>query len=101
MHWAAIVFGWPGALAAVAMSAGGLLIKRPALVWAGASLGLPFMVYLAGAPRFWFVPAVAVPCHFAAAVALGRRFTGLAWLLFMPTPLLTFYVATVVALYAP
>ena len=101
MPWVAIVFGWPAAVAAIAVSAAGLLTKRPALVWAGASLGLPFMVYLAGAPRFWFVPAAGVPCHFAAAIALNRGLTGLAWLLFAPTPLLTLYVAAVVALYAP
>jgi len=137
MHWAAIVFGWPAALTALALSASGLALRRPALVWAGAIVGLPFMLYLMGAPRFWFLPAIAAPCHFAAAAVLGRagrprghapltegspfdpstslaslavprarrapllRAELVAWLLFLPTPLLTAYVAVVVALYAP
>jgi len=101
MHWAAIVFGWPAAFTAVALSAVGLVIRRPALVWAGAGVGLPFMLYLLGAPRFWFLPAAAAPCHFAAASALARGSARLAWLLFLPTPLLTGYVLAVVVLFAP
>lgn len=93
MHWAAIVFGWPAALTSIAVSGAGLLSQRAALVWIGAIIGLPFMYYLLGTPRFWPAAAAAVLTHFAAAVAVGLRWRLLAWLLFLPAPLLTSYVA--------
>ena len=69
------------------------------LVVLGAAAGLPFMFYLFGTPRFWPFAASAVPMHLAAAAALWQRLGPVAWLLFIPTPLLTGYVGAVVAGY--
>ena len=96
MHWAAIVFGWPGALSSIALSTIGLLLRRPVLVVAGAVVGLPFMFYLFATPRFSAFAAVVALFHLGAGVALWKRRTLVAWLLFIPTPLLTSYVAALV-----
>jgi hypothetical protein len=96
MHWAAIVFGWPAAFTSVVLSCSGLAIDRAAYVWAGAFVGLPFMFYLFLTPGFWMFATMAALCHFGAAVALARRSRVLAWMLFLPTPLLMWYVATAV-----
>ena len=96
MHWAAIVFGWPAAFAAVLVSTTGLVLRFPALVAAGAVVACPFMYYLFATPRFWQVALIAAPCHFAAARALARQRPLLAWALFAPTPALTWYVAATV-----
>jgi hypothetical protein len=96
MHWAAIVFGWPGALSSIALSIIGLLLRRPVLVVMGAVVGLPFMLYLFATPRFWAFAAIAAQCHLGAGVALWKGRALVAWLLFIPTPLLTSYVAAVV-----
>ena len=93
MHWAATVFGWPGALTSIALSAFGLFIRRGSLVWVGAFVGLPFMFYLFLTPRFWWLAAIAAPCHFGAAATTTRRPRWLGWLLFLPTPVVTWYVA--------
>ena len=97
MHWSAIVFGWPFAIGAIVLSAMGLLIRRASLVWVGACVGFPFMFYMFGAPRFWWLAAAAAPCHFAAAVAVSRRRLLLGWLLFVPTPVVTWYIAAIIS----
>jgi len=94
---AAIVFGWPAALTSILLSGAGLVFRRPAFVWVGAIVGLPFMFYLFLTPRFWLLAAVAAPCHFAAALALARRSALLAWLFFIPTPSVATYVAAAIA----
>jgi hypothetical protein len=97
MHWAAIVFGWPGALTSIVVSAVGLLIRRGFLVWVGACVGLPFMFYMFLTPRFWWLAAIAASCHFGAALAASRRSMLLGWLLFLPTPLVTWHIAAVIS----
>ena len=96
MHWAAIVFGWPFAIGAIVLSTIGLLVRRASLVWVGACAGLPFMFYMFEAPRFWWLAAAAAPCHFAAAVAVSRRRVLLGWFLFVPTPVVTSYIAVAI-----
>lgn len=96
MHWSAIVFGWPAAVTSIVLSTFGLLLRRPLLVWIGAFVGLPFMLYLFGTPRFWLFAAVAAPCHFSAARAAARHSRLLAWLLFVPTPVVTWYAAAAI-----
>jgi hypothetical protein len=54
------------------------------------------MFYLFLTPLFGPLAAAAALCHFGAAVAL-RRSTVLAWLLFIPTPLVTFAAYAAVA----
>ena len=97
MHWVAMVFGWPGAITAIALSSVGLLLRRSALVWLGALIGLPFMLYIFGSPRFWWLAAVAAPCHIGAAAVASRRNLVLAWLLFLPTPVVTWYLAAAIS----
>ena len=97
MHWAAIVFGWPAALSSIVLSTVGLVIRWPMFVAVGAVVGLPFMFYLFMTPRFWLVALTAAPCHLCAALALARGRVILAWLLFLPAPLLTWYVAAAVS----
>ncbi len=95
MHWAAIIFGWPAASTAIGASAAGLLLRWPVLVLIGALVGLPFMYYLFATPRFWMFAALASLCHFAAVAAVARR-PPLAGALFLPTPLLTWWVAAMI-----
>jgi hypothetical protein len=97
MHLAAMMFGWPGAITAIALSGMGLLVRRAILVWVGAFVALPFMVYMFGTPRFWWLAAVAAPCHFGAAAAASRRYMLLGWVLFLPTPAVTWYIAAAIS----
>jgi hypothetical protein len=97
MHLAAMMFGWPGAIIAIAFSAMGLLGRRATLVWVGALVGLPFMFYIFETPRFWWLAAVAAPCHFGAAAAASRRYMLLGWVLFLPTPAVTWYIAAAIS----
>ena len=96
MLWPAIVFGWPAAFSSIAITAVGLIGRRPWLVAVGAAVGGPFMFYLFGTPRFGVFAAFAWVCHLGAATALWRTRTRVAWLLFAPTVALTFYVALLV-----
>jgi hypothetical protein len=96
MPWAAIVFGWPSAFGAIAIGWTGLVMRSAIVMLLGGVIGLGFMTYLSGAPAFWPLAVLAVACYFGAAAAMWRRRTRLAWLLFLPTPLLTVYFIGVV-----
>jgi hypothetical protein len=93
MNWAATVFGWPAIVAAILASLAGLTLRRSWLVWCGALLALPFMLYVIATPRFWPLAAFAAPSHVLAAAAAARRRWGLAWLLFVVTPVAVAAVA--------
>ena len=86
MNLAAIVFGWPLILVSILLSLTGLTLRRSLLIWCGAVLALPFMLYVIATPRFWPLAALAAPSHLLAALAAERRRWGVAWLLFVLTP---------------
>lgn len=93
MSWVPVIFGWPGALTSILLSAVGLVLKRPALVLAGAVVGLPFMFYVSGLPGTELLGILASASHFGAAAAMWRRRRLAASLLFVPTPTVTSYIA--------
>jgi hypothetical protein len=93
MNGAAIVFGWPMIVASIFASLAGLSLRRSVLVWCGAVLSLPFMLYVVATPRFWPLGAVAAPSGLLAAAAATYRRWGFAWLLFAVTPVAVAAVA--------
>ena len=82
--WPAIVFGWPAILASIALSAIGIVRKRPKWLVVAAIVALPFSLYLAGSPAFrWF--GVAIPFLLVgASIASNYDKTRIAWTLLAP-----------------
>jgi hypothetical protein len=73
--WPAIVFGWPAILLSIALSAMGIVRKKPAWLVVAAILVFPISFYLVGSPLVgWF--ALAVP--------LSHQQTKVAWVLLAP-----------------
>jgi hypothetical protein len=76
--WPALVFGWPGPLLAIALSATGLVRGSAAWLVAAALALAPFSFYLLLTPRFWWgacLPALPL----IAAGALSRHARRAAW----------------------
>jgi hypothetical protein len=82
--WPAIVFGWPAILLSIALSAMGIVRKKPAWLVVAAILVFPISFYLVGSPLVgWF--ALAVPLSLAAAgVSIYYQQTKVAWVLLAP-----------------
>ena len=97
MTWAAIVFGWPAAIMSILLGAGGIMRERWKWGAAGALVGSPFLLYLSLTPRFGWVAMLVTGSYAGAVVAVYRRRTRAASLLFAPMPMLVGYVAWVVA----
>jgi len=82
--WPAIVFGWPAILLSIALSAIGIVRKRPKWLVVAAILALPFSIYLVGSPAFrWF--GLAIPLLLAGAgYSIFKNHSGVAWFLLAP-----------------
>ena len=82
--WPAIVFGWPAILLSIALSAVGIVRKRPKWLVVAAIVALPFSLYLVGSPAFrWF--GLAVPFLLVGAgIASYYGKTRVAWTLLAP-----------------
>ncbi len=82
--WPAIVFGWPAILLSIALSAVGIVRKRPKWLVVAAIVALPFSLYMAGSPAFrWF--GLAVPFLLVGAgIASYYDKTRVAWALLAP-----------------
>lgn len=79
----AALFGWPAVAASLLLSAVGIALRRVVVVLLGAALALPFLLYLAGTPRFALsAPAVAL-LYLATVVAVARLRRWVAWLLWV------------------
>ncbi|HET9589261.1 MAG TPA: hypothetical protein VFO91_10770 [Anaerolineales bacterium] len=91
-----IIFGWPFIIAALLLSAAGILLKRHQFLVAGALFFLPPSLYLSGYPGLrWF--ALLLPFFiFGAAYFVRENRPGLAWLLLLPPIALSAWLAYVV-----
>jgi hypothetical protein len=87
---------WPAVFVSFVLIAAGLLSERPALVWAGALLGLPFFAYLALTPRFRGVGLIPVVLHLTAALLLAKGRPRVAAALCLPGVLLAGFVLSAV-----
>ena len=88
LSFVAALLMWPAVLVGFGLMAEGLMRKRPALVGAGALLGVPFFAYLALTPRFLGVGFIPVILHLIAAVALAKGKPAVAAMLCVPGVLL-------------
>lgn len=89
-----ICFGWPAIIAAVLLSIAGLLMKKSNLLVIAGVVFTPFTYYLSGGLRN---PLVVMPfLLFAAAFAIHRGKTTVAWLLLLPLVLVVLWLAFVV-----
>jgi hypothetical protein len=96
MPWAAVVFGWPAAIASIFLGVLGLMSGRWKWVVGGALAGSPFLLYLSLTPRFGWVAVLVAASYAGAVVATYRQRRRQAWLLFAPMLMLVAYVAAVV-----
>lgn len=78
------VFGWPAAIAALALAVWGIRRQRPALVVVGAAVGLPFAYYVSGSPALGALALLPVAGLAAAAIAVRRGRRRLAYGLTVP-----------------
>lgn len=92
--FAILCFGWPAIIAAVVLALAGLLTKRANLMAIAGVVFLPFTYYLSNGLRN---PLVIMPLlMFAAAFAISRGKTTMAWLLLLPLVLVVLWLAFVV-----
>ncbi len=82
--WPAIVFGWPAIVASIALSAMGIVRRRPKWLVVAAIVALPFSLYLAGTPAFGWL-GLSIPLFLAgASVASRYNHPKVAWSLLVP-----------------
>ena len=82
--WPAIVFGWPAILLSIALSAVGIVRKRPRWLVVAAIVALPFSLYLAGTPAFGWL-GLSIPLLLAGASVASRYDRPIvAWSLLVP-----------------
>lgn len=94
--WPAILFGWPAILAALALSATGIVHSKRAWPLIGAILILPVSFYLAGSPKFGWL-AIALPLLLSgSSAAIHYRRPGIAWLLLAPVAAVFVWLAVLV-----
>ena len=85
------LFGFPGALLSLLVSAIAILKNKYWVLFVGAILFLPFCYYLNGTPYFRGV--ILLPLfHLGSAFAIYKNNKGFAWILFLPDIFLFVYV---------
>jgi hypothetical protein len=83
-EWWPVLLGWPAILAALVLSAAGIVRRKPVWLAIAALLALPVFLYLAANP-FPGWPALLVPLALAGAgFAVRRQHIAAAWLLLGP-----------------
>ncbi|HUG35134.1 MAG TPA: hypothetical protein VMJ90_10220 [Anaerolineales bacterium] len=91
---AILCFGWPAIIASILLAIAGLLMKKARLMLIAGVVFLPFTYYLSNGLRN---PLVVMPfLLFAAAFAIHRGKTGVAWLLLSPLVIVVLWLAFVV-----
>lgn len=92
----AVIFGWPAVLASIALVFVGIARGRERLAVAGGILGVPFLLYLFGSPRFGWLSLVVGALYLGSARALARSRPGLAAAMAAPFVALAGFVAWLV-----
>ena len=95
---AVIFIGWPAILGSLVLSIIGIVKMRPAFLVAGAVCCLGFAWYLTAVPSLIFnLIGYSLPVtHLAAALAVQRHRTWLAWPLLLPHAGIAAFLAVVV-----
>jgi len=91
-----IIFGWPAIITSLALSAAGILWRKPVMLVIGAVICAPFAWYLSGYPA---IRSAAILLPFltgSAAYAIDKDKTNLAWLLLSPFILISAGLAYIV-----
>ncbi len=79
-----MIFGWPAIITSLALSAAGILWRKPGLLIIGAVVSVPFAWYLSGYPVIRSA-AILIPLTVSgSAYAVHRKKDGIAWLLLAP-----------------
>ena len=91
-----IIFGWPFIIISLLLAVTGVILKRPALLNAGAVFFTPPALYLSGYPSIrWF--GILLPLFFlGAAYYVNRGKAGLAWVLLSAPVLVSAWLAFLV-----
>jgi hypothetical protein len=96
MPIAAVIFGWPAVFASLVLAIAGIATERSRLVFAGAIVASPFLLYLLVTPRLrWIAMPVAV-LLFLAPGAVARRQRRTAVVLLVPYLCVCAFVAYLV-----
>jgi hypothetical protein len=91
-----IIFGWPFIILSLLLAVTGLILKRPALLQAGAVLFTPPALYLSGYPSIrWF--GFLLPLFIlGAAYYVKKGKAGIAWILISGPILISAWLAFIV-----
>ena len=82
--WPAIVFGWPAILVSIALSAMGIVRRKPKWLVVAAFIALPFSLYLAGSPLFGWLGLTIPLLLVGASIASYHERPRVAWSLLAP-----------------
>jgi hypothetical protein len=85
------LFGFPGAVLSLIVSAVGILKNKVWLLLLGMFLFIPFCLYLDGTPNFHGTTLLSL-FHLAAAFAVRRNANWLAWIFMIPSVVLIVFV---------
>jgi len=84
-----IIFGWPAVITSLALSAAGILWRKPVMLVIGAVICAPFAWYLSGYPAIRSAAILLPLLTGSAAYAIHKDKTNLAWLLLSPVILVS------------
>ncbi len=91
-----IIFGWPAVIISLALSAAGILWRKPVMLVIGAVICVPFAWYLSGYPAIRSAANLLPLLTGSAAYAIHKDKTNLAWLLHSPFILVSAGLAYIV-----
>jgi hypothetical protein len=91
-----IIFGWPFIILSLLLAVAGILLKRPALLIAGAIFFVPPAWYLSGYPAIRGFGMLLPVCMLGAAYYVKRCKPGFAWLLVSPSIVTSAWLAFLV-----
>jgi len=91
------LFGWPAVAASVLLSAVGIVLRRTLVVFVGAALALPFLLYLAGTPQYALTAPTVAVLYLATVYAVAKLRRWVAWLLWLVFLAFCAWIAVVVA----
>lgn len=82
--WPALVFGWPGIVVAIGLTAAGIIRRKWLWPLISAIIAAPFSFYLAGSPALGWLALLLAPMLVASGMLVKYGRAGAAWLCLVP-----------------
>jgi hypothetical protein len=91
-----MLLGWPAVVLSLALTLTGIAIGRWGVALAGTLIGIPFLLYLFGSPRFRWLSLVVGALYLGSAQAVARSQRPLALAMATPFVFLVGFIAWLV-----